>query len=279
MLNYPSVWKKTQFMLTKKQAIIFYHKWRIAYLRDLLRQLVVRDMKLLYKRSALGIGWTLLNPLLQLCVFVFVFSLVLPVNIPNYSSFVFSGLLIWNWFQNSLVQAAGLITSNRSLLRQPNFPTSILPIVTVTTGLVHFLLALPVLLVFLVIDGVEPTSVIFLLPFLMGLQFALIVTLAYPLAALNVTFRDTQHILSVLLQMLFYLIPVFYDMNSVPEKYKIFYQINPMVIIIDSYRKVIIQGVQPDWKYLLITALIIVVILPIGHKFFQRQSVRFVEEL
>lgn len=266
-------------MITQKQIINISRKWRINYLRDLLRQLVVRDMKLLYKRSVLGIGWTLLNPLLQLTVFVFVFRLILPAKIPQYSSFVFSGLLSWTWFQSSLVQSAVLITSNRSLLRQPNFPTSILPMVTVTTGLVHFLLAMPILLIFLAIDGVKPTWLILVLPLIIGLQFALTVTLAYPVAALNVNFRDTQHILNVLLQMLFYMTPVFYDINSIPVKYHLFFYMNPMVVIIDSYRKVIMYGVQPNWQYLLGIALIIIMILPIGYRFFYRQSIRFVEEI
>ncbi len=271
--------KKLQLMITQKQIINISRQWRIDYLRDLLRQLVVRDMKLLYKRSVLGVGWTLLNPLLQLTVFVFVFRLILPAKIPQYSSFVFIGLLSWTWFQNSLVQSAVLITSNRSLLRQPNFTISILPIVTVTTGLVHFLLALPILLIFLAIDGVEPTLLIFVLPFIIGLQFALIVTLAYPVAALNVNFRDTQHILNVLLQMLFYMTPVFYDINNIPVKYHPFFYMNPMVVIIDSYRKIIMYGLQPNWQYLLGIALIIIMILPIGYKFFYRQSIRFVEEI
>ena len=87
-----------------------------------LRELVDRDMKLLYKRSALGIAWTLINPLLQLAVFSFVFKIVIPVNIPQFSSFAFSGLLIWTWTQTALFQATALITGNRALIRQPNFP-------------------------------------------------------------------------------------------------------------------------------------------------------------
>jgi lipopolysaccharide transport system permease protein len=255
------------------------YRRQVAHFFDLLRELVDRDMKLLYKRSALGIAWTLINPLLQLAVFSFVFRSVIPINIPKYSSFAFSGLLIWTWTQSALFQATGLITSNRALIRQPNFPIAILPVVTTATGLIHFLLALPVLMIFLIIDGLQPNSVLFFLPVLLVIQFFLTVGLAYPLAALNVTFRDTQHTLGVLLQMLFYLTPIFYDLNSVPKEYLIFYQLNPMVPLIEAYRAVLLRGTQPDWMALLIVSVVVAALLPIGLGIFRRQSDRFVEEL
>ena len=255
------------------------YRRKIAHFFDLLRVLVDRDMKLLYKRSALGIAWTLINPLLQLAVFSFVFRSVIPINIPQFSSFAFSGLLIWTWSQTALFQATGLITSNKALIRQPNFPTAILPVVTTMTGLIHFLLALPVLIIFLAVDGVEPSSVLFVLPLLMVIQFVLTVGLAYPLAALNVTFRDTQHTLGVLLQMLFYLTPIFYDLNSVPKEFQPFYQLNPMVPLLEAYRAILLKGTQPDWQALLIVSLVVAVILPIGLAIFRRQSNTFVEEL
>ena len=255
------------------------YRRKIAHFFDLLRVLVDRDMKLLYKRSALGIAWTLINPLLQLAVFSFVFRSVIPINIPKFSSFAFSGLLIWTWSQTALFQATGLITSNKALIRQPNFPTAILPVVTTMTGLIHFLLALPVLIIFLAVDGVRPNSVLFVLPLLMVIQFVLTVGLAYPLAAMNVTFRDTQHTLGVLLQMLFYLTPIFYDLNSVPKEFQPLYQLNPMVPLIEAYRAILLKGTQPDWQALLIVSLVVAVILPIGLAIFRRQSNTFVEEL
>jgi lipopolysaccharide transport system permease protein len=255
------------------------YKRQIAHFFDLLRVLVDRDMKLLYKRSALGIAWTLINPLLQLAVFSFVFRSVIPINIPQFSSFAFSGLLIWTWSQTALFQATGLITSNKALIRQPNFPTAILPVVTTMTGLIHFLLALPVLIIFLAVDGIRPSSTLFLLPLLMVIQFVLTVGLAYPLAAINVTFRDTQHTLGVLLQMLFYLTPIFYDLNSVPKEFQPFYQLNPMVPLLEAYRAILLKGTQPDWQALLIVSLVVAVILPIGLAIFRRQSNTFVEEL
>ena len=253
--------------------------WRLPYLWDLLRSLVDRNLKLMYNRSALGIAWTLISPLLQLLVFAFVFQVILKVEILQYSSYVFVGLLVWIWFQSSLFEATGIIISSAPLIRQPGFPTAILPIVVVTTNLLHFLLALPVLLVFLLIDGVRLTPLVLVLPLLQLIQFLMTVTASYFLAAINVTFRDTQHTLGVLLQFLFYLTPIFYEIDSIPNRYWYIYGLNPMVHIVTCYRQILIWGVQPDWLALTIIALITVLALPMSYQLFKRQSLNFVEEV
>jgi len=113
----------------------------LTQIRDLLFTLVARDMKLRYKRSILGIAWSLLTPLAQLVVYYFVFTVLLPLSVPNYVSFLFSGVLVWSWFQMSLFQATSAIVDNRELIKRTGFPAAILPMVTVTTQLIHFLVA------------------------------------------------------------------------------------------------------------------------------------------
>jgi len=256
---------------------------QIIYYCDLLWCLVVRELKILYKRSLLGIAWTLLNPLLQLLVFSVIFQQVLKAGsgINHYVSYAFSGLLIWGWTQSALFQATGLITGNRPLIRQPTFPVPILPIVTVTTGLIHFLLALPALAIIMAVDNVTLTWNILLFPVLLALQFILTLSLAYPLAALNVTFRDTQHTLGVILQLLFYLLPIFYTIHdrNIPQWLQTFYAWNPLVILIESYRAILLDGTFPNWSGLFTLAVIGGLLLPIGYQIFQHQSERFVEEV
>ena len=256
---------------------------QIIYYRDLLWCLVVRELKVLYKRSLLGVAWTLLNPLLQLLVFSVIFQQVLKAGsgIDHYISYAFSGLLIWGWTQSALFQATALITGNRPLIRQPSFPVPILPIVTVTTGLIHFLLALPALGIIMAIDHITLTWNVLFVPILLVLQFILTLSFAYPLAALNVTFRDTQHTLGVILQLLFYLLPIFYTINdpTIPEWLKTFYNWNPLVILIEAYRSILLKGTFPNPSGLLTLLIIGVVLLPIGYRIFQNQSERFVEEI
>ncbi|NEQ25988.1 MAG: ABC transporter permease, partial [Microcoleus sp. SIO2G3] len=172
-----------------------------------------------------------------------------------------------------------LITGNRPLIHQPKIPIAILPVVTVTTSLIHFLLALPVLLVFLAIEGVHLTPTVLLLPILLTLQFVLTVSFAYPLAALNVTFRDTQHTLGVLLQLMFYMLPIFYDLSQVPDRFRSLYAINPIVPLLEAYRDILLRGEIPDGRTLLGLAIVAIVLLPIGYRIFKRQSHRFVEEI
>ena len=252
---------------------------RLFYLIDLLYELVLRDIKLRYRRSILGLLWTLLNPLAQLLVLNLVFSLVLPLNIPNYALFLFTGLLAWNWFQNALYAGTGSIVDNRELIRQPGFPTAILPLVSVVSYFIHFLLALPILLVFMLIAGIHPSTSLLGLPFVFAIQFTFILGLIYLMAVIQVTFRDTQYLLGVFLFLGFYLTPVFYDSSAIPQGAQMVYRLNPMVKIIDAYRSIFIQGVFPDRGSMIWVALTAIFILWFTYHFFRRASYRFVEEL
>ena len=255
------------------------HGARVIYLRDLLRELVAREIKVRYEGSFVGLAWSLVNPLLLLLVFHFLFRVVLSLDIPRYSSFAFSAILAWTWFQMSLFQAAGAISGSRELIKLPGFPPAILPAVTVTTNLIHFVLALPVVMLFLVIDGTGLSLTILALPIVMALQFILTLSLAYFVATANVMFRDTQHLLGVFLQLLFFLSPIFYEASAVPAPYQPLYRLNPMVHLIDAYRAVLLRGSLPVWLPLLLLGMLGACLLYVSLKVFMRMSYRFVEEL
>lgn len=255
------------------------HGQRLIYLRDLLRELVVRDMKLRYKRSVLGTAWSLLNPLAQLLVFNLIFRLVLRLAIPNYAAFLFTGLLVWTWFQSSLFAATTSIVDNPDLIRRPGFPVAILPVVTVTTHLIHYLLALPILLAFIALSGIQLTGAILALPFLIVLQFVLTLSLAYLVATIHVTFRDTQYLLGIGLLLGFYVTPIFYETAIIPDRLQFFYHLNPMVDLVDAYRAILMQGELPGRLPLLILAGFAGATLWIGYRTFTHASYRFVEEL
>ncbi|PSB01597.1 ABC transporter permease [Merismopedia glauca] len=251
----------------------------VHHLWDLVIQLVSRELKLRYKRSVLGIAWTLLNPLLQLLVFATVFRGVLQLNIPHYASSVFCGLMVWNWFQSSLTDGTGVINANPTLIRQPGFPSIILPIVVILVHMVHFLLALPVLVIFLLIDGVMLQTTLWQLPLLMLLQLGFTAGLSYILAATNVMFHDTRYTVGVLLQLLFYATPIFYDLSHIPVRYQFWYQLNPIAHLVTAYRGILIQGVPPNWFPLLGVGVVAIGLFMVGRTYFMVQSDRFVEEL
>lgn len=246
---------------------------------DLVRVLVDRDLKILYKRSALGFGWALVTPLMQLLIFVFVFRRALAMQIDHYPAYVFTGVLVFGWFQSSLSQAGGLITNSKALVTQPGFPLVLLPHVTVCVRLFHLLLAMPVLAGLLWSEGLTPGVSWLALPVLLAVQYLLIVGLAYPLASLNVVFRDTQHIVGVLLQLMMFVTPVFYSLRMVPDSLRGWFFLNPMVGMVESWRAVLIHNQWPDLRLLGALAMAGTGLWFLGRRLFVRQSHRFVEEL
>lgn len=257
----------------------FSQRRRLRHAFDVIAVLVARDLKVLYKRSSLGFGWALVSPLLQVFIFVLVFRRVLGGPVENYASFVFTGVLVWGWFHASVQQSTSLITSSRALVRQPGFPLVLLPIVTVAVRLFHFSLALPFLLGLLWFQGIRPADAWVCLPLLTLIQFALTAGIAYPLAALNVRRRDTQHIVAVLLQLTMYLTPVFYSLGSLPGKLSAWMYLNPMVPLMEAWRDVLLRARWPDPLHLGALALFAAALLLTGRRIFLQQSRRFVEEL
>jgi lipopolysaccharide transport system permease protein len=224
-------------------------------------------------------AWSLLNPLAQFLVLSFIFQAVLRLDIPNYTCFLFTGLLAWNWFQLSLYSATGAIVDNRELVRRPGFPISVLPVVTVASHLLHFLLAMPVLLAFVILGGLPLTAALLLLPAVLAIQFLFTLSLAYLVAALHVTFRDTQYLLGLALLLGFYLTPVFYDASALPARFQPLFELNPLVVLLASYRRILIQGAPPEALKLLLLGLVAGGLLALGYSVFHRARDRFAEEI
>jgi lipopolysaccharide transport system permease protein len=253
---------------------------RLAYLRDLLIELVARDINLRFKRSFLGVLWSLVTPLVQLLVLRFVFTVVLPLDIPNYTAFLFIGLLVWTWFATSLEQAAGSIVESRELVRLAGFPVAVLPAVTVASNLIQLLFALPILALFLWLGGGVPlTAAPLLLPVLLAVQFVLTLSVGYLVAALHVTFRDVKHLLGIALTLGFYLTPVFYQVAHAPEQYAGLYALNPMVHLLEAYRAVLLDGRLPAAAPLLWVAGGSALLLVFTFRLFVRASHHFADEL
>lgn len=252
--------------------------WRGVYVRDLLRELIGREMKVRYRRSVLGVVWSLLNPLAHLLVLVFVFQRVAPLNISDYPLFVFIGVLAWGWFSGALPAATTSITGNRELIRQPGFPTAILPAVPILSGLVHFLIAMSLVLVAVVLVGRTVSITVLALPLVVALQFLVTLSVGYLTATAQVRFRDTGYLVGVALLLGFFLTPVFYRPGSLPARYQTLYLANPMAHVINAYRDVLIGAHWPDLPALVAVAAVSSVVLVLGHRMFTRASVDFVEE-
>lgn len=240
-------------------------RWRgLTYQFDLLRHLVWRDFTLRYKLSALGTLWSLMLPFTQLLVMIFVFQSVVPLNIEAYPAFVFSALLPWNWFSSSVVASCDLFIGNRDLVRHPNFVPARLMLVTLLSNMITYLVALPLLVGLLLIYGHPITPAITALPLLMLIQGLLTMGLGLIIATLNVFYRDIQHLVGIGLSLLFYLVPIFYRPQSVVGRYQFVYDMNPIAVVIQSYRTILFYGQFPSVPSLLFAGIASLTIYGVG---------------
>ncbi len=241
--------------------------------------LVDRDLKALYKRSWFGLGWALLVPVIQLAVYSLVFRRVLAVQVENYAAFAFLGVLVWSWFQAAVAQSSSLVTANHVLVKQPGFPLYVLPFVSAGVRFLHFLIALPLLVGFLVWHGGRPTVAWLALPLVAIVQYVLIAALAFPLAALNVRWRDTQHVVAALLQLGMFVTPVYYSLESVPSGLRGWFGANPMAVLLESWRAILLRDQWPDLGPLLVLGVGAGLALVVGMVLFAAVRHRFVDEL
>jgi len=249
------------------------------HLRDLLRELIARDFKLRYHRSYLGIGWSLLRPLSQLMVFLFLFGSVLPLGIPHYTTFLLSGVLVWAWFSGAVSAASVSVTGNPELVRRPGFPVQILPVLVVVGEGIHFLVALPLLILVAWLDLGTIHIALLALPLVILVQAVFTLSLSYVLAATHVRFRDTQDAANVAMMLAFYLTPVFYNPKVVAERFGAVLWFNPMSHVLQAYRAILIDGVFPDFAGLAAILLLSAMVMLFGIWVFQRESSGFAEEL
>ena len=231
-----------------------------------------------HRLTLLGWLWPLVRQLAQLGVLVFLFSKVLDLGIEDYPLFVFTGLMVWSWFLTGLNDATSSLEDNRHLVFTPRFPDIALPLVAVAAPVIDLLLALPVLLAFLVVEGRLEAPALLLPAILAGL-LAFSAGLGMALSALNVFLRDTKNLVSVGLLMLFYLTPIFYGLRNVPAEFAWVLDLNPMTHYVTAVRDVLFEGRVPDAGTALAVGLVGPVAAALGILVFRRLQPRFVDEL
>lgn len=237
--------------------------------RGLLATLVGRELKARYRGSALGFVWSLLNPLLLLGVYSFVFGYVFVQGraelVDPYALFLITGLFPWVWVNTSLIEGTISLSANAGLIRKAVFPVELLPIVPVLANLVHFLLAVPVMVGALLlgrylgkpVGGVEAL----LLPLAVLIQLPLISGLALGLSALNVHFKDVRDLLINVLQLLFFLTPILYPLEwvSFPALATAIRWANPFTPFTLAYQDLLFRGTIPDltvWLHMAVWSLV-----------------------
>lgn len=240
--------------------------------RELLSELTMREIKQRYKQSVLGYAWVILNPFFTMLVMAFVFSIIM--RIPNlgvpYPIYLYAGLLPWTLFSNSLISASNSLVANAGLLTKIYFPREIFVLSTILAKIVDFALACTIFIAFMFYYQIPISwNVLWFIPiFLIQQLFTYAISLF--LAAANLFYRDIQYLLSLILLIWMYLTPVIYATEIFPVKYQWIFKLNPMAVIINAYREVILARGMPNLQSLGIAIVLSLVLLALTYKFFKK---------
>ena len=246
--------------------------------RELLYFLTWRDVKVRYKQTAIGVLWAILQPILTTAIFTVIFSRLASfefLKIP-YPLFALSGLLVWLYVNNSVTLASGSLISNTNLVTKIYFPRLIVPTAATFSGLIDLALGLTILAALMVYYGVNPTWQLTLAPLFVALAVLLTISFGTLFAALNVRFRDVKFALPFFLQIWMFLSPIFYPSESLPEKWRGVFVLNPLTGILQGFRAALFGG-DFDW-FAVGTAVILTGIVTLGAFFvFKRMEDDFAD--
>lgn len=241
--------------------------------------LAQKDFKLRYRNSVLGFLWSLLNPLAYMIILTLVFSLMLHVNVPNFAAWVLIGLLFWRFFSLGTTQGLFSIINNPSLVAKVYLPRYLIVLSNNLANLFSAVLEFAVFLPLLILLGVSPSVLILFLPVIVLLQFLMIFGLSLSLAPLNVKYRDFYQLWDVALQLGFFLTPIVYNAQLIPNRFRFAYSLNPMTALIESARDIFLLQRLPSTFDLSIVTTAVVVLLAVGIIVFRSLEARLAEEI
>ncbi|WP_108992959.1 ABC transporter permease [Paenibacillus agaridevorans] len=244
--------------------------------RNLLMELVIRDIKTRYRRSVLGLLWTLLNPLLTMIVMTIVFSALFRTQIEHFPVYLLSGSILFTLNIEATNTALTSIIGNGSLIKKVYIPKYLFPLSRVVSSLVNFCFAFLALLIVMAVTG-APFQLSMLLAIVPVFYLVLFTTgLSLALSALTVFFRDIAHLYSVFALLWTYLTPIFYPITIIPERYMVLFEWNPMFHYVNYFRKLILEGTVPGLTENLLCLSIGIMALAIGLVTFYRTQDRFI---
>lgn len=248
--------------------------------QTLIKALVTRQLAARYRGSVLGFLWSFLNPLVLMLVYTIVFQHFTRVGeVQNYSLYLFAGLLPWLWTTSALNEGTSSLTSSGHLITKSMFPPHLLPFTAVLTTGIHFLLTLPLFFGFAIFLGVPLTLNLLFLPALILLHGIFLFGIILGTASLNVRLRDMQHVVANALTILFFLCPIIYSLNTVPERFQHFFKWNPLAQITMLYHYVLLgEGSNLEYMWAALAGATIIALI-IGIWIFERGRERFAEYL
>lgn len=246
--------------------------------RSLIAALVGRHLNARYRGSFFGFLWSFLNPLFLIATYSLVFRYYIRFNsVEHYTLFMFAGLLPWIWFSSGLLEATASISSGGSLITKAIFPPHILVVVSVITSLANFLFALPMVFLLMWYEGLAPGLALMLLPLIIVVEFFLMLGMGLGLAALNVYYRDIQHILGSVMTLWFFLCPIIYPASVIPERFRFTMVVNPIATFTELYQASLLDRPMPDVSLLLMVTALSFLVFIIGNLVFNYYREDFAE--
>lgn len=249
--------------------------WRY---RELAFVLALRDLKVRYKQTVLGLAWVILQPLAAVVIFTVIFGRL--ADIPSeglpYAVFAYSGLVLWGYFSGALDSVSQSLVQNRDLVTKTYFPALVAPLALALPGLVDLLVSLPMVGLVMAIYGVAPGPALALLPVWIAACYVVVIASGLFLAALNVQYRDVRHTMTFLIQVWLFASPVVYPSSLVDGAWLYAYALNPMVTVLDGFRWSLVDGPAPGPEGLVSLA-VTIALLAGGLLYFLRSERRFAD--
>ena len=246
--------------------------------RSMIRSLVHKDLRGRYQASVLGFLWTFIVPLCQLLVYTVVFSVIMRSNVEKFYLYLFVALIPWNFFSSCLTGGSSCIIQQQSLVNKIYFPREVVPVAYVTSSFVNMLYCEIVVVAVALFSGVRfSLPGLLCLPAVMAVEYVLALGITMIMSAVDVYFRDLEHILGIISMAWMFMTPIMYDMNMVPEHLRFIFRLNPMTSVVTAYRDILYSGGVPKMETLLVSAGMGILFLIIGFFVFGKLKRRFSE--
>ena len=252
---------------------------KIYNYRELLKTNVKKEIRGRYKNSILGIMWSFLNPLLQLAVYSIIFGALLTGGDKTYHIYICVALIPWTYFTTAITQSAFTVIGNADIIKKVYFPREILPISVVTSGAVNFVISTIIILAFVIFSGIGLSWYLLFYPFILLIQYILLLGISFIVSSVTVYFRDLEHIIGVVLMAAFYATPIVYKLEQLPANLQIIMQLNPMTHLINAYRDIFYYHQMPNMQILCILLVLSIILTIIGYFIFKKLQKGFAEEL
>ena len=251
----------------------------LRHYREFLKSNVKKDIRGKYKGSFLGVLWSFINPLLSVLVYAIVFPYIMRIKVENYLIYLITGIIPWTFFTSSINMGLISVLSNADIIKKVYFPRIILPISTVTSCLVNFLISCAIIVLFCLGSGLGISFQILWLPLIALIQYIMLLGFTFILSAIEMYMRDIEHIVNFILSMAFYVTPILYTPDIFPEKLAWVLKVNPMAYLVNAYRSIFFYQKMPDLIGIGVVSIFSIFLFVIGYLIFEKLQKGFAEEV